>query len=202
MRGAATGLPLTYARVDGLEPHKTSASERAGHLSGSDRATRCPIGISLAARNNPSRPSPVGGVNELVKYADVDANRRRVKNLDMTIVEITGDMLRAARSLTGLSQQEVADHASISRTCLTAMGGAERQSSQCQGARSASRRLNARGRRCPLAILLSRHLTWPRLRGLFFEARDVRKKRRAAQQPASSVERQRAQAEVHALMPL
>jgi transcriptional regulator with XRE-family HTH domain len=29
----------------------------------------------------------------------------------MTIVEITGGMLRAARSLTGLSQQELADRA-------------------------------------------------------------------------------------------
>src|SRR5207253_9617046 len=37
----------------------------------------------------------------------------------MTIVEITGGMLRAARSLTGLSQQELAERASISRPCLT-----------------------------------------------------------------------------------
>jgi hypothetical protein len=36
----------------------------------------------------------------------------------MTIVEITGSMLRAARSLTGLTQQELADRASISRPCL------------------------------------------------------------------------------------
>jgi hypothetical protein len=60
-----------------------------------------------------------GGVKRSVKYADVDANRRRVKNLDMTIVEITGGMLRAARSLTGLSQQELADRASISRGALS-----------------------------------------------------------------------------------
>jgi DNA-binding transcriptional regulator YiaG len=53
----------------------------------------------------------------------VDANRRRVKNLDMTIVEIAGGMLRAARSLTGLSQQELADRASISRHCLTGWEG-------------------------------------------------------------------------------
>jgi hypothetical protein len=32
----------------------------------------------------------------------------------MMIVEITGGMLRAARSLAGLSQQEVADRAAIS----------------------------------------------------------------------------------------
>jgi transcriptional regulator with XRE-family HTH domain len=37
----------------------------------------------------------------------------------MTIGEITGGMLRAARSLTGLSQQELADRAAISRPCLT-----------------------------------------------------------------------------------
>jgi transcriptional regulator with XRE-family HTH domain len=41
----------------------------------------------------------------------------------MTIVEVTGCMLRAARSLTGLSQQELADRASISRPCLTAWEG-------------------------------------------------------------------------------
>jgi hypothetical protein len=32
----------------------------------------------------------------------IDANLRRAKNPDMTIVEITGGMLRAARSLAGL----------------------------------------------------------------------------------------------------
>jgi hypothetical protein len=41
----------------------------------------------------------------------------------MAIVKITGGMLRAARSLAGLSQQEVADRAAISRPCLTAWEG-------------------------------------------------------------------------------
>jgi len=41
----------------------------------------------------------------------------------MTIVQITGGMLRAARSLTGLSQQQLADLAHISRPCLTAWEG-------------------------------------------------------------------------------
>ena len=41
----------------------------------------------------------------------------------MTIVEITGGMLREARGLTGLSQQELAERASISRPCLTAWEG-------------------------------------------------------------------------------
>jgi transcriptional regulator with XRE-family HTH domain len=37
----------------------------------------------------------------------------------MTIIEITGSMLRAARNLAGLSQQEIADRARLSRPCLT-----------------------------------------------------------------------------------
>jgi hypothetical protein len=43
----------------------------AGHLSGSDRATRCPIEV-IPAAGDASRPRPIGGVNELVKYADID----------------------------------------------------------------------------------------------------------------------------------
>jgi transcriptional regulator with XRE-family HTH domain len=41
----------------------------------------------------------------------------------MTMVRITGGMLRAARSLVGLSQQEVADRASVSRPSVTAWEG-------------------------------------------------------------------------------
>jgi len=37
----------------------------------------------------------------------------------MTIIEITGSMLRTARSLAGLSQQEIAERARISRPSLT-----------------------------------------------------------------------------------
>jgi transcriptional regulator with XRE-family HTH domain len=59
----------------------------------------------------------------LVKNPYIDANLRRANNPDMTIVEITGGMLRAARSLTGLTQQGLADRASISRPCLTAWEG-------------------------------------------------------------------------------
>jgi ribosome-binding protein aMBF1 (putative translation factor) len=54
----------------------------------------------------------------LVKYAAIDVRGRRANNPDMTIVEITGCMLRAARSLAGLSQQEFAERfnlASLSR---------------------------------------------------------------------------------------
>jgi transcriptional regulator with XRE-family HTH domain len=59
----------------------------------------------------------------LVKNPYIDANLRGANNADMTIVDITGGMLRAARSLTGLTQQEVADRASISRPRLTAWEG-------------------------------------------------------------------------------
>src|SRR5262249_43145180 len=84
----------------------------AGHLSGSDRAARCPTGKKARRGDDASRPRPVAGVNELVKYTDIDAHWRCANNLSMTIVEITGGMLRAARSLTGLSEQEFAERAS------------------------------------------------------------------------------------------
>ena len=119
-KGAATKLP-PRARVDGLGPRMRLASPRlmAGHLSGNDRATRCPTGRSPPRADAPSRPRPVGAVNGWCKIA----NLRRANNLDMTIVEITRGMLRAARSLTGLSQQELAHRACISRPCLTAWEG-------------------------------------------------------------------------------
>jgi hypothetical protein len=47
----------------------------------------------------------------LLKNRYIDRICACANNLDMTIVEITGGMLRAARSLTGLSQQELADEA-------------------------------------------------------------------------------------------
>src|SRR6516165_11999186 len=56
---------------------------------------------------------------EAVKKTYIDANQQRVKFADMTIIEITGSMLRAARSLAGLSQQEIAGRARISRPSLT-----------------------------------------------------------------------------------
>jgi DNA-binding XRE family transcriptional regulator len=56
----------------------------------------------------------------LVKNPYVARIKRRVKNLRMMITDVNGRMLRAARSLTGLSQQQVADLAGISRPCLTA----------------------------------------------------------------------------------
>jgi transcriptional regulator with XRE-family HTH domain len=46
-------------------------------------------------------------------------NRLRVKIINMRVIEITGGMLRAARSLTGLSQLEIAERARISRPSLT-----------------------------------------------------------------------------------
>src|SRR5262249_36152110 len=52
-----------------------------------------------------------------------DVNGLRVKIINMTIIEITGSMLRAARGLTGLSQQEIAERARISRPSLTTWEG-------------------------------------------------------------------------------
>jgi ribosome-binding protein aMBF1 (putative translation factor) len=112
---------LPGARVDGLEPGKCPRARRQVDWERPNRALSDQE--RPARRGNASKPRLVGGVNEPVKYADVDANQRRVKNLDMTIVEITGGMLRAARSLAGFSQQELADRASISRPCLTACEG-------------------------------------------------------------------------------
>jgi hypothetical protein len=62
-KGAATRLPLR-ARVDGLGPRMRLASPRlmAGHLSGNDRATRCPTG-RIPSRGDASKPSLGGTVN-------------------------------------------------------------------------------------------------------------------------------------------
>jgi len=56
---------------------------------------------------------------EAVKKTYIDANQQRVKFANMIIIEITGSMLRTARSLAGLSQQEIAERARISRPSLT-----------------------------------------------------------------------------------
>jgi hypothetical protein len=41
-----------------------------------------------------------------VKNPYIDANQHRAKNPDMMVFQITGGMLRAARSLTGMTQQQ------------------------------------------------------------------------------------------------
>jgi len=56
-----------------------------------------------------------------VRY--LNAFARHANNLNMTIVEITGGMLRAARSLIGGSQQQFADRASISGPCRRSAAG-------------------------------------------------------------------------------
>jgi hypothetical protein len=45
----------------------------AGHLSGSDRATRCPAEGDYRRGDDISRPRPASDVNELVKNAYIDA---------------------------------------------------------------------------------------------------------------------------------
>src|SRR5215471_1799085 len=62
-KGQRPGCPLFCARVDGLEPPDTTPRGRtAGHLSGSDRATRRPT-EGNPPRGDASRPRPLGGVN-------------------------------------------------------------------------------------------------------------------------------------------
>src|SRR5262249_15140865 len=71
-KGQRPGCPLFCARVDGLEPPDTTPRGRtAGHLSGSDRTTRCPT-EGNPPRGDASRPRLRGAVNELVKYAYID----------------------------------------------------------------------------------------------------------------------------------
>src|SRR5262245_28296727 len=64
-RGSDQAAPSSSARVDGLEPYETlsAPSGTAGHLSGSDRATRCPIGNEPRRGADASRPRPLRGVN-------------------------------------------------------------------------------------------------------------------------------------------
>jgi hypothetical protein len=103
------GAALPCARVDGLEPMKNHAPPRQVGRPSFWRPSRALPDPEKPCRGAmPSRPRPVGGVNELVKYADIDVRSRRANNLDMTIVEITGGMLRAARVPVDLSFEVLA----------------------------------------------------------------------------------------------
>jgi len=98
LKGGATRVPL-YARVDGLVPRMSNLPPRArtaGHLSGSDRAARCPTGRP-AARATLVGARLVGGVNELVKYADI-AYADVAQRSSPTIVEITSGIEGLAAS--------------------------------------------------------------------------------------------------------
>src|SRR5262249_18651313 len=103
------GAALPCARVDGLEPMKNHGPPRQVGRPSFWRPSRALPDPEKPCRGAmPSRPRPVGGVNELVKYADIDVRSRRANNLDMTIVEITGGMLRAARVPVDLSFEDLA----------------------------------------------------------------------------------------------
>src|SRR5262249_41057673 len=76
LKGAATRLPLPCARVNGLEPPKEkpwppAAGRQAIFLGATEPRAARPEETRRGA--TPSRPRPVAGVNELVKYADIDA---------------------------------------------------------------------------------------------------------------------------------
>src|SRR5262245_40956404 len=73
-RGSDQAAPLLGRELTALNRIMLPRGGTAGHLSGSDRATRCPTGETRRGALCPIiRPSPVGGVNELVKYTDIDA---------------------------------------------------------------------------------------------------------------------------------
>jgi hypothetical protein len=70
MRGAAIGLPSPLRELMALS--RMNPRERDGKRSFWGRPSRALPDRNIPRReNNASRPSPVGGVNELVKYADV-----------------------------------------------------------------------------------------------------------------------------------
>jgi hypothetical protein len=70
MRGAAIGLPSPLRELMALS--RMNPRERDGKRSFWGRPSRALPDRDIPRReNNASRPSPVGGVNELVKYADV-----------------------------------------------------------------------------------------------------------------------------------
>src|SRR5262249_17305743 len=72
IKGAATRLPL-FARVDGLEPLNTNppAAGRQAIFLGATGPRAARPG-KAPPRSDASRPRRLGGVNELVKYADID----------------------------------------------------------------------------------------------------------------------------------
>src|SRR5262245_9276245 len=75
LKGQRPGCPSPVRELMALSRslRERPASERAGHLSESDRATRCPTGkIPPRGPGTASRPRLIGGVKRLVKYADFD----------------------------------------------------------------------------------------------------------------------------------
>jgi hypothetical protein len=147
-KGQRRGCPSPVRELMALDRVcRSPAGRSAGHLSGNDRAARCPTGKIPTARANGQVGQGRWALSTVVKDPYIDANLRRANNLDTTIVEITGGMLRAARSLTGLSQQELADRASNLASLPDSSGGIERQRSQRWHACPASRRLGVGSRR-------------------------------------------------------
>src|SRR5215813_1504649 len=74
LEGAAPRLPLPCARVNGLEPvMKHPAAGRQAIFLGATGPRAARPGKETPPRSDTSRPRPLGAVNELVKYADIDA---------------------------------------------------------------------------------------------------------------------------------
>src|SRR5262249_10494502 len=71
-KGQRPGCPLFCAQVDGLEPliRPPAAGRQAIFLGATEPRAARPE--RKPAAGDASRPRPVGGVNELVKYAEID----------------------------------------------------------------------------------------------------------------------------------
>jgi hypothetical protein len=82
-RGSKQAAPV--ARYDGLEPAKAAVTHgrTAGHLSGSNRATRCPTGKETCREGDASRPRRAGGVNLQYEVCHIDVFRFSVENFTM-----------------------------------------------------------------------------------------------------------------------
>src|SRR5262249_23685974 len=107
-RGSDRPAPL--ARDDGLEPFQFTDTHgrTAGHLSGSDRATRCPTGKEPCREELAILAKAYGFENYQIVRGHETAD-----NFQMTI-RLTGCQLAAGRALAGLSRYELAERAGLS----------------------------------------------------------------------------------------
>jgi hypothetical protein len=114
------GAAWVFARTGGVWTQQGSklVGTDAPRVGDSPSPTGQGMAVALSADGN------TAVVLGLVNIFTLTRRCQRAKNPDMAIVKITGGMLRAARSLAGLSQQEVADRASRPGKAQVAAGRA------------------------------------------------------------------------------